>query len=218
MRSSALSQLLRKDMDKLTPTRPNPTTAQRTGSSNNSSAARCERDARLCEPDKKQGIFDASASGMAESALSSTQSRTYRHVMNVRNEAVGVTYDSDGRVVVDKSAAQRVIRLRRWRSPSLSVQSTLCGCGVGHALRLLNVAINQGGVHLYTWNARHTVASISFIPNATARSSPGSLWNTIARTTLCKPTLHRPSPPPMPTRATQPGQPFFAHPSRVYAR
>ena len=92
-------------------------------------------------------------------------SDTWRAVHDVRSESVGVQYDSHGQVVIDKFAAERIIRYRLSREPlGFGAQySVRVWTGVGVPLRTCIAAINADGLHLYTWDRDPLpIASLKF--------------------------------------------------------
>ena len=97
-------------------------------------------------------LLSTKAERLAEMA-SSHSSQTFMAVLAARQNAVGVTFDSNGQVVLDKKAAERIVRTRLLADP-LAFGSTYSVCvwaGRGAPLRSMLVAINAEGLHLHTW-------------------------------------------------------------------
>ena len=84
----------------------------------------------------------------------SPRSQTVRLVQDVRREALGVSFDSKGQVVVDRRAADLILRKRLALEPS-SFGSAFCVCvwtgEAGQPPRQLLLLLNHSGLHLHSY-------------------------------------------------------------------
>ena len=84
------------------------------------------------------------------------RSATAQIIQNVRQEALGVAFDSKGMVVVDRKGAERILRDRLADEPLCLGCTYTCAvwAGPGRPCQAVLVALNHSGLHLHTIEPR----------------------------------------------------------------
>lgn len=111
-----------------------------------------EQTRRLKELEKKYRLLLKDKLDSWSTQPAPPQSETAQLIKSERKEALGVSFDAKGQVVVDRRAAERILRTRLANDPLCfgTTFSAYVWTGTKHAPQQRLVALNHQGLHLFT--------------------------------------------------------------------